>query len=478
MSQDNAGPATKKAKPSERLQCEYFMQQKKRRCGMTRSSQNLYCSEHLNLLRKATNSQVHNKHGADAKAEKERERVPCPLDSNHTVWADRLDNHLKKCNKIKMSHLNDGKSYYEPGFNAGGAVLSPPAKIDLTVEHYIQSIQLLYKIFEMESMDELPLKQLNNELMSLKRFPQLQTNTKHAVQQSSLIENLVAVGAYENPTSLNFIEFGCGRAEFSRYISQYVLTQLASSTEDESGSNSNEFILIDRAANRMKFDKKIKDDFLEIKLRSGLKAINCPTINRAKIDIRDLKLDSILTAAPTEKSRYVCVSKHLCGVATDLTLRCIKNSTVLHGDNDDRSNSKLRAICIAMCCRHVCNAGDYVNRDYITSLLEKYKADDSILTYENFFRMLTKICTWATCGRKPDTNITDTVNIVESFDGAEPYTMTIKERENIGLMARRIIDEGRLAYVKEIFTGYNAELIKYVASDISLENVAMLVYKK
>lgn len=268
------------------------------------------------------------------------------------------------------------------------------------------------------------------------------------------------------------------RAEFSRYISQYVLTHWQSSTEDESGSNSNEFILIDRAANRMKFDKKIKDDFLEIKLRSGLKAINCPTINRAKIDIRDLKLDSILTAAPTEKSRYVCVSKHLCGVATDLTLRCIKNSTVLHGDNDDRSNSKLRAICIAMCCRHVCNAGDYVNRDYITSLLEKYKADDSILTYENFFRMLTKICTWATCGRKPDTNITDTVNIVESFDGAEPYTMTIKERENIGLMARRIIDEGRLAYVKEIFTGYNAELIKYVASDISLENVAMLVYKK
>lgn len=78
MLQDNNGPAVKRAKPSERLQCEYFMEKKKRRCGMTRSSQNLYCSEHLNLMKKAANSQVHNKNGSEA--EKERERVPCPLD--------------------------------------------------------------------------------------------------------------------------------------------------------------------------------------------------------------------------------------------------------------------------------------------------------------------------------------------------------------------------------------------------------------
>lgn len=45
-------------------------------------------------------------------------------------------------------------------------------------------------------------------------------------------------------------------------------------------------------------------------------------------------------------------------------------------------------------------------------------------------------------------------------------------------MARRVIDEGRLAYVKEKFTEFNAELIRYVESDVSLENVAMLVYKK
>ena len=74
--------------------------------------------------------------------------------------------------------------------------------------------------------------------------------------------------------------------------------------------------------------------------------------------------------------------------------------------------------------------------------------------------------------------ITDIVNVVESFEGAEPYTITIKERENIGLMARRVIDEGRLVYVKEKFTEFNAELIRYVESDVSLENVAMLVYKK
>lgn len=476
MLQDYNGPVAKKAKPSERLQCEYFMEKKKRRCGMTRSSQNMYCSEHLNLMKKAVNSQIHNKNGGEA--EKERKRVPCPLDSNHTVWADQIKKHLKKCNKTKLSHLNDDKPFYEPGYNGEDGLLSSSVKIDFTANHHIQSIELLYKIFEGESMDELPLRQLNNELMSRKRFPQLPSNIKHAVQQSSLIENLVAVGAFERPKSLNFIEFGCGRAEFSRYISLYVLTQLINFSAEHSESNSNEFVLIDRATNRMKFDKKIKDDFLEIKSQSASNTIKSPSINRLKIDIRDLKLDAILKSTPEDDRQYVSISKHLCGVATDLTLRCISNSSILHGDNNNKCDPKLKAICIAMCCRHVCDYGDYVNRGYIMSLLEKYRANDSILTYETFFRVLTKLCSWATCGMKPGTAITDTVNVVESFKGAEPYTITIKEREKIGLMARRIIDEGRLAYVKEKFTGFNAELIKYVESNVSLENVAMLVYKK
>lgn len=476
MLQDNNGPAVKRAKPSERLQCEYFMEKKKRRCGMTRSSQNLYCSEHLNLMKKAANSQVHNKNGSEA--EKERERVPCPLDPNHTVWADQLKKHLKKCNKTKLSHLNDDKPYYEPGYNGENGLLSSSVKIDITAEHLVQSIELLYKVFEGESMDELPLRQLNNKLMSLKRFPQLPSNTKHAVQQSSLIENLVDAGAFERPESLNFIEFGCGRAEFSRYVSLYLLTQLTSLPAEHSGSSSNEFVLIDRATNRMKFDKKIKDDFSEIKSNSPSKPISCPSIKRIKIDIRDLKMDPILKSTPGDDIQYVCISKHLCGVATDLTLRCIGNSSILHGDDNNGCNPKLKAICIAMCCRHVCDYGDYVNRSYVTSLVEKYRAHGSILTYETFFRVLTKLCSWATCGRKPGTDITDIVNVVESFEGAEPYTITIKERENIGLMARRVIDEGRLVYVKEKFTEFNAELIRYVESDVSLENVAMLVYKK
>ena len=223
---------------------------------------------------------------------------------------------------------------------------------------------------------------------------------------------------------MSFIEFGCGRAEFSRYISLYVLTQLTHSSDEHLESNLNEFVLVDRAANRMKFDKKIKDDFLEIKSHSNSGTINCPIINRMKIDIRDLKLDSVLKSTPEDKTQYVCISKHLCGVATDLTLRCIKNSSILHGDNHEKSSSKLKAICIAMCCRHVCDYNDYVNRSYITYLLEKYKVGASILTYETFFHVLTKLCSWATCGMKPGTDIMDTVNIVESFKGSDPYTIT------------------------------------------------------
>lgn len=43
---------------------------------------------------KAANSQVHNKNGSEA--EKERERVPCPLDPNHTVWAESIKKAFEK----------------------------------------------------------------------------------------------------------------------------------------------------------------------------------------------------------------------------------------------------------------------------------------------------------------------------------------------------------------------------------------------
>ena len=87
MSIQLSEPPAKKLKNEQRLQCEYFIEKKQRRCGMTRKNDVQYCTEHLNLLKKKLGNEKHNG--------KEGNRVPCPLDPKHTVWESQLQKHLK-----------------------------------------------------------------------------------------------------------------------------------------------------------------------------------------------------------------------------------------------------------------------------------------------------------------------------------------------------------------------------------------------
>lgn len=81
----------------------------------------------------------------------------------------------------------------------------------------------------------------------------------------------------------------------------------------------------------------------------------------------------------------VALSKHLCGNATDLTLRCVTKSsltnnvqTTVEGGGDDDNNDKSSqqtttttttktiskqpvAILIALCCHHRCKWSDYIS---------------------------------------------------------------------------------------------------------------------
>ncbi|QLQ80879.1 hypothetical protein HG537_0E02340 [Torulaspora globosa] len=407
--------------------CGFYMNQKRRYCGMTTKTGSSYCLEHL---------EVNNG------TQDEKRRVPCPLDPNHTVWASNLGRHVKKCNKLKLLHVNDNEPFYVRDCNVLrgdelGCGESPHPN-----ELVIQSIPALEQIYAERFLD-LPLQCKSNEYMESHRCAELVSNRKHALQQSSLIQHMLDQRLLQDT---RFIEFGCGRAELSRYIHQVALQQNAGAPPS--------FTLIDRASNRMKFDSKFKEDFEKLRGAPADAAIT----RRCKIDIKDLKLDPLLDADRDE----VAVSKHLCGVATDLTLRCIANS--------DRLNRQggLKGVCIAMCCRHVCDPDQYVNRPFIESLL-RGKSD---LSYRDFFNSLRKMCSWATSGRREGLN--------EHDIGGHFTNLPLGRREQLGLMARRIIDEGRRQWVCENLTNrdYAVELIKYTTPDVSLENVAMLVYTK
>lgn len=68
------------------------------------------------------------------------------------------------------------------------------------------------------------------------------------------------------------------------------------------------------------------------------------------IDIRHLKLDGAL------KDPFVGISKHLCGSATDLTIKCIEKEFI---QKDSKCPSK--GLALALCCHHVCNWHDFCN---------------------------------------------------------------------------------------------------------------------
>lgn len=392
--------------------CDFYIERKRRHCGM--------------MCRKGTSRCV-------VHAETSEKRVPCPLDPKHSVSESSLQKHLRKCNKLKQRHLNDNEDFFEKNLNSSKK--PPLLEVEESTHDVLESISLVEKICQ--DIGEIPIEQKANQFMETRRLLQLPSNKKHALQQSSLIQHMADAGML-GPNRI-FIEFGCGRAELSRYVNQVEL--LSGECEE---STLPKFLLIDRGTNRMKFDKKFDDDSLEL---AGV-CNGRSRVKRCRVDIKDVRLAALL-----EEGRIpVAISKHLCGVATDLTLRCLQNS----------GSWKLGGVCIAMCCRHCCDPREYINEAYIRELLSKHQSQ---LDYCRFFKSLMKMCSWATCGRRSGMQDDD---VGDHFTG-----LAVSKREKLGRMARHVLDEGRVRWARE--QGLNATLVKYVEQDISLENVAMLV---
>lgn len=456
---------------------------------MTRQAAMPYCSEHM--------AQVAGDGGggsgdAGVRADPRGRRVPCPLDPRHTVWERDVARHTRRCNRAKEAAEQRARAldpaaapWYAPGLNAQVASENDaPVAVAAEVAHaanaaVLRALPVLRRVYAQHFADRpLPLQVRADDGVVQRRFPQL-ANRKHAVQQASLIQHMREAGLLESAPAAGattFIEFGCGRAELSRYVSQSVAgSACGSACGSERGSERGPapapppcFVLVDRASNRMKFDSKFAEDWAAI--RGGGPA---PRVCRRKVDIRDLRIDALLepgagpaAAEPAEAAApgapapadCVAISKHLCGVATDLTLACVLNSRQLHAPH-----RRLRGMVIAMCCRHVCDARQYANPEFIRGLI----AGDDV-GYPEFFLALKKIASWAVCGRRAG---------VADHDVSQHFTgLPVVQREQLGEMARRIIDEGRAQLLRD--RGYAVSLVRYVGREVSLENVAMVVKER
>ncbi|KAI8895323.1 methyltransferase TRM13-domain-containing protein [Globomyces pollinis-pini] len=318
----------KDIKPTDRpFKCHRWLQPKQRYCGMSRQKDSVFCSVHTET----------DKHGNP-------QRVPCPYTISHTVGIHEYDRHLKTCPskpKPNPPYFKLDCNQLHPRVPTRNAKDRLHKMTIIEFQSIMERIQSLY--LEVCPTDfELDVK--THQIMADRLIETHQG--KHAVQQASIIGHLEHHNLLRN--DVTFVEFGCGSAELTKYVHFAV-------------GNPALTILVDRKAVKLKVHKSFK----------------LTPWDRFLIDIKDLNLSK---AEKVNDQPAVIYSKHLCGSATDLTLRCLENYL--------SDGGKVQGLAIAMCCHQVCEYERYINHTYLNK--------HSITKDE--FELLAVISTWAVCG--------------------------------------------------------------------------------
>lgn len=424
----------KKEKTPSPNQCEHFLQKKNRRCAMQRKKNERFCSEHILVEAPPLGEKPENDKDA---------RVPCPLDPKHTVKQRDLSVHLQKCN-ARPAEIHD--PWYVKDMNAmlnqatqeenEGSVSELAESLDET-EIYTK----LFSVLEQYTKKVPELERKVQTHAGLDEWLQKKENQKHLLQQSSLVAAMQEAGLLSNKKF--YVEFGCGKAELSRTVNACVVFDYKKITQQETVSKQNYgYGLIDRGVNRMKMDNKIISDCEGTALD--------PQIKRSRIDIQHLALDEFMASMP-EATSLVAISKHLCGAATDLSLKLIMNAV--------KSRELLDGMVVAMCCRHVC---DY---DQLLPQSRKYLTQHDVKDASEF-GVLKKIVSWAVCGKR------------EGQEDNHASGYNYEERERLGLVARRLIDDSRVYAINELMPGHVAELFLYADKTSTLENHCLRLRRK
>ena len=221
---------------------------------------------------------------------------------------------------------------------------------------------------------------------------------------------------------------------------------------------------------------------------------------------------------PQQSAKHIAViAKHLCGAATDLTLR----SLLPFAASEDRPVVDL---CIATCCHHVCNYADYVGKEWIHS--QGFSADEflTLRSWSSWFSgdpsrpTVNKLNEENKAAREAilsdeivpsaDTQIhrggvpegTDDYNCDENFlerdaSGHDPLppppppplpppqvssaipSLSKAEMSVVGMKIKRILDYGRMLFIhKELHL--DAEVIEYCSATLSPENYAIITTPK
>ncbi|KAJ3669313.1 hypothetical protein LUZ60_011263 [Juncus effusus] len=431
--------------PESANKCQFWLPNKRRYCANPPRPSSQFCGNHN------PSSTIN--------------RVPCPIDSSHSVFQDSLDSHIKKCPLRKQIDALNAQPYYSKSINSGdsdeptvNSAEKRKSVLSLQISDFINLISIIKNIHSsvvLKFNDSFLVPESCENLLNGQIDRKIPYQEKHVVQQASILGNMELFGILQNQNKkakkenkteeklgveresdnadVAVVEFGAGRG---------YLTQLLT---DCYGIN--KVFLVERKSYRLKADRSLRQN----------ESVN---LERLRIDIEDLDLSGVDSLNGVS---YLATGKHLCGPATDLTINCCINEK-----NKKEKKGQLKGLAIATCCHHLCQWKHYANKEFLSDLGVKKEE----------FHAITWFSSWAIDGDHKENNLENEENLLETFemkdqdceDGIEKIikNMPSKERELIGFMCKEIIDTGRLLFLK--LKGFDAKIVNYVSKNVSPEN--------
>jgi tRNA:m4X modification enzyme len=145
------------------------------------------------------------------------------------------------------------------------------------------------------------------------------------------------------------------------------------------------------------------------------------------------------------------VAKHICGCAFDLSLTCLNNYI---------KKERVKAICMATCCHHICTVENLNNLDFYMNYL-KLSLRETILLF--------KATSWIF-------GPIDVSEDLSSIKSNQIFTKKGLKKNYIGLISKYVVDLARVFYLISI--NYQVFYLKYCKNEITTENNLILAIKK
>ncbi|XP_038219039.1 tRNA:m(4)X modification enzyme TRM13 homolog isoform X2 [Zerene cesonia] len=443
---------------------------------------------------------------------KDDTRIPCPNDPKHTCYASKLEKHLAICN----ARQQERPEYIQQDVNAPPE--TGPERKPLSQTPLIKIMKLIDKVnylYEKHIKDEIGTLSERDIHPAVKEEWQTDGRTESSLRHLRQASRLMYLIEEESLVHDNtcYVELGAGKGHLSYFAWQAWCSPPSRSR----------VLLVERAALRHKRDNKIRDVLLNqasdkptqhvidnavcgherdnnYKNQVGNKQVNTVrneselyekqssnnngnTIRDTSSEVKNdeksnedmsfrLRADLahlVLDAVPAVKicDSVVGFAKHLCGVATDYSMRCLTAAG---------SRGKARGLVLATCCHHRCMRGAYVANQQLQEL--GIDADD--------FNVILGVVSWATCGdgrsrdKKLDSSLdaedrTFNTENLENEVGTKALGLSRDAREEVGRRAKALLDWGRVLYLRGC--GFDARLAYYVHNSVSLENVCIIAKK-